>query len=466
MIIHLLCWLFSTTLIVDTPGDSNEPSGLFYGGKGDLRGCLNHINESNGTDFEINFQLSDPTIMLDEALPVGNHQRAGNIRIDGSNKQMGKPITIDGREKYRAFFANHGNITLENLTIQNTFVRGSSSSGGGLGAGAALFVFKTARVTLKNVAMIHCRAQGGNGTFGGWGIGGSYANLSNGGVGGFGGGGGAGPAGVPGVGGIGAGQGSLAAGGGGAGMGGAIFVMQDEGQAGALTLRGNVTTENCSVIAGTGGSLSATAGAAAGPDLFLMHGTTLLCNPGRNEKIVLNGIGDDSRATLPEGQGFTPGNSAGAGIEIFGDGELVLAGENTYLGETSLRKGTLTVAGSMASPVFVGPFGTLQGDGVIGGHAVIQGTVSGNLHVDSALLEAEAIFKVDLRGPSRLTAVKEIAIQPGVVLAIKGGEIGKQYLILHSDAGAISGGHELIIQNSDYIIDPESTGQDLYIKRR
>jgi hypothetical protein len=176
--------------------------------------------------------------------------------------------------------------------------------------------------------------RGGGGGFGGGGGGGesNYGNLNFGGIGG-------------GRGGIGSVAGN--AGGGGAGFGGAVFAPS-----GTLTLQNSDPTGQISgntVAAGSG----AHGGAAAGSGLFLMSGvTTTFDIPGTYT--VADTIADDSPISVPLGQGYTPGSSAGAGITKQGLGTLLLDGANTYAGMTSIDEGTLGGTGTVVGPVNLG----------------------------------------------------------------------------------------------------------------
>ena len=61
-----------------------------------------------------------------------------------------------------------------------------------------------------------------------------------------------------------------------------------------------------------------------------------------------------------------------------GPGALTLAGANTYIGDTTVRAGTLIVDGTLAdaSDVFVESGGTLKGSGSIGGSIDVSGTLA------------------------------------------------------------------------------------------
>jgi hypothetical protein len=157
---------------------------------------------------------------------------------------------------------------------------------------------------------------GGNGGGGGAGAssitdGGAGGSGGNGGTGGFGAGGGSGGAGgsggstgnaqdgsdgAGGVAGFGGGTGSSngEGGNGGSGYGGAIFVRSG----GSLTVTGNSTFANNSVLGGSSNN-DGTAGDAAGSDLFMMKGSSVTLAPGVGNLISFQGsIADDSASSI------------------------------------------------------------------------------------------------------------------------------------------------------------------------
>ncbi|WP_010301908.1 autotransporter-associated beta strand repeat-containing protein [Candidatus Odyssella thessalonicensis] len=179
---------------------------------------------------------------------------------------------------------------------------------------------------------------GGAGTSsaGGFGGGGGSSSHTTGAVGGFGGGGGCGgSSNSGGSGGFGGGTGGTNAyGGGGAGFGGALFVRKN----GTLTLQGPITFSSNSVMGGAAGGGSATAGQAAGSDLFMMGGSTVTLDS-TNSNITSNGsIADDYGNT----------GSTGGQLTIQGTNKVILNGANTYVGGTLLNSGTLAVGNSSA----------------------------------------------------------------------------------------------------------------------
>ena len=108
-----------------------------------------------------------------------NLQSGVSLVITGSNNAV-----LDGGNTVRGLFAYSGNLTVNNLTIQDTVAQGGAGSnagfagGGGAGLGGGLFVAANANVTLNDVSFSGTKAiggAGGNNTGGGtadWGGGG------------------------------------------------------------------------------------------------------------------------------------------------------------------------------------------------------------------------------------------------------------------------------------------------------
>jgi hypothetical protein len=112
-----------------------------------------------------------------------------SLVINGSNNAI-----LDGGNTVRGLFAYAGNLTVNNLTIQNTQAQGGAggtagfAGGGGAGLGGGLFVGANANVTLNSVSFSNNQALGGAG---GNNTGGTHSNGMGGG-GGLGGNGGLG----------------------------------------------------------------------------------------------------------------------------------------------------------------------------------------------------------------------------------------------------------------------------------
>ena len=182
-----------TTLNVTLNSDNN-PGGV--GETGDLRYCLNSMNQNLNTtfdDYAITFAFP-MTIQLNGILPIINNS-SNPVNITIGNPGSTPTVTIDGNSgAYSGFFIPMGNVTIQNMIFKSLTAKGGdggngiSGAGGGMGAGGAIYVPQSflngsfPSVTLINVSINDCSAVGGNG--------GNYLGLSSTGNEGGGGGGG------------------------------------------------------------------------------------------------------------------------------------------------------------------------------------------------------------------------------------------------------------------------------------
>ncbi|WP_127088368.1 autotransporter serine protease [Aquabacter cavernae] len=102
---------------------------------------------------------------------------------------------------------------------------------------------------------------------------------------------------------------------------------------------------------------------------------------------------------------FSNDISGAGGLVKTGDGTLTLTGDNNYAGGTAVLGGTLSVNGSVASDVLVGPDGTLRGTGVVDAALVSAGRIApgnspGTLTVTGpVVMTSTAVFAPDIDGP-------------------------------------------------------------------
>ena len=272
--------LYALTTLNVTISTDNNPGGI--GDVGDLRYCLNSMNQSLNTipdDYAIVF-ATPMTIQLNGILPIINNS-SNPVNITIGNPGPVPTVTIDGNNgAYSGFFIPIGNVTIQNMSFQNLTAKGGnggngiSGGGGGLGAGGAIYTPQSflngsnPSVTLMNVSISNCSAVGGNG--------GSYLGLTStgneggGGGGGFSGNGGSiatnGSTGGAGGGGFGGNGGDVnlstndLLGGGGGGGGG----LGTRATLGTLTNLGNGGADQGSGLDGNGYGLTITAGAGGG----------------------------------------------------------------------------------------------------------------------------------------------------------------------------------------------------------
>lgn len=312
---------------------------------GTLRQALTSPHDGDVITFA-NVCASPCTITLTAPLPA----IANNVTIDGGGR-----LVIDGGNSQRAFWVKNGTVALQHLTIQNVKAKGgdSRSGGGGLGAGAAVFVgFNSAqaspvrapgvgtdtapRVTLTGVTISGAAAQGGSGGVGGaaagggmglWtaavnnagandqgigggpiGIGGGILVGGEGAGGGFGGGGGASnnlQAWGGGDGGFGGGGGMGDYGNqGGFGGGGAASFMAESGARGGYG--------GGSGVGFSGGfsdyELSGGGGAAFGPAVFVYSGSLTISG---------GNVSEPTSSTAVGGQGFARGGACKAPVFVY-----------------------------------------------------------------------------------------------------------------------------------------------------
>jgi hypothetical protein len=213
------------------------------------------------------------------------------------------------------------------------------------------------------------RDEGGTGGFGGGGGGGYY-----GGSGGFGGGAGAG---LPGAG------YDYSSGGGGGSMGASIFIVNG----GMLSITGAGILANGTLTPGFAAPAGGN-GSAFGTGLFLQGNGTLVFN--------LPGLAYTMNDDIADATGS---GAVGADVGSWGihaqSGSLVLGGNNTHTGTTSIDNGaTLEVNGTTTSAITINPGGVLGGSGVVA-TVLNDGTVApGNSTSPLATLTAQAYDEV------------------------------------------------------------------------
>jgi len=260
---------------------------------------------------------------------------------------------------------------------------GPGGFGGGGGAGASAFGFGGTPGNGGNGGFGGGGGRGTNGN-GGFGGGGGFSFGSSG-AGGFGGGGGAGSPG--GAGGVGAGAGGSNYGGGGLGAGGAVFVVSDSAGHGTLTIKQSAGSGSIYGGLAAGGN-GANVGGAAGSGLFLMS----VGDPQAykfdvaTKYVVSDAIADDSLASLPPGNVYTPGNGAGAIIQKYGVGILILNGNNTSAGDLSVNAGTLGGIGTLGPVVLAGGAAIAPGDPTLAAGVGTLTTGSYSFYANSKLL--------------------------------------------------------------------------------
>ncbi|MEQ9689680.1 MAG: autotransporter-associated beta strand repeat-containing protein, partial [Bauldia litoralis] len=261
--------------------------------------------------------------------------------------------------------------------------------------------------------------EGGDGGFGGGG-GGSGGN------GGFGGGGGT--DGLPGFGGGTGDVGVDGGGGGGAGMGGAIFVVEGA----SLTIGGTASTSGGAVAGGDSKSLLH--GSAFGTGFFLQGTGSLTFAPEAGETVAIADVITDQ-----VGSGGTGSDAKSWNLVKTGDGVLVLSGDNSYSGTTTVAGGVLQVTGKILSSLGVtaASGGTFRADGSASATSVAVksgGTLGGNGGVGT--VDVWAGGSVNPGASAGILTTGDITFATGAFLVA---EIG--------GAAAGTGGYDQIVVN-------------------
>lgn len=347
--------LYALTTLNVTLSTDNNPGG--FGDIGDLRYCLNTMNQSLNTapdDYAITFAFP-MTIQLNGILPIVNNS-SNPVNITIGNPGSIPTVTIDGNSgAYSGFFIPTGNVTIQNMIFQNLTAKGGnggngiSGGGGGMGGGAAIYAPQTflngsnPSITLKNVLINNCSAIGGNG--------GSYLGLTStgneggGGGGGFSGNGGSiittGITGGAGGGGFGGNGGDVALsssdpfGGGGGGGGG----LGSRATLGVLTNLGDGGSDQNTGQDGNGYGLTITAGSGGGGN----SGGSNAGGGGGGSGLTFSGGGGGGSSGLngTQPQGNIPpimiaapsGGNGGDGAGGGGGGVVITAPSNQIDGE-------------------------------------------------------------------------------------------------------------------------------------
>jgi autotransporter-associated beta strand protein len=182
-----------------------------------------------------------------------------------------------------------------------------------------------------------------------------------------------------------------------------------------ITVTGNTTVDTngntvtvLGPLGGSGGLTVAGGGTLQTADNAAIGGGSLGTNPiaiSAGGTVRADRTGTDTWGGVISGAGALVKENAGV---------LILSGNNTYTGATSVNAGTLRVDGSVAAtPVNVASGATLAGTGIIGGAVTIDGTVApgaspGTLTMTAAAdFNPNSTFALEIDGPAafdKLTA--------------------------------------------------------------
>jgi autotransporter-associated beta strand protein len=154
--------------------------------------------------------------------------------------------------------------------------------------------------------------------------------------------------------------------------------------------------------------------------------------------------------------GLSTYNGTLEGVGTFqkdGSGTLVLAGPNTYTGSTTVQSGELRVNGALAQTTV-----TVNGDGVLSGTGVIQGSV--NVQQQGTIIPGGGIGKLAIAGALLLGNESRTSIQVDAALGLASGiyQIGHVTyggtLIVQSRSGTLSLGQSFHVFSA-----AQATGQ-------
>jgi hypothetical protein len=382
-----------TTFVVNV---ANDPGTLHDGTTGaphTLSWAVAQINAdpagNDVIDIETDVNLSGPLSPIFNSVTINGHGH----KIDAHGTTRIFMVGVDtATETDPAFagsiIAHTQNVAINNLTLANGVAKGGNGSGGGMGAGGALFVNQSANVTLTDVSFANNQAIGGAGNHsvgGGGGLGGNGGASTVGGGGGiFGDGGndaGGGGGGLFGNGGNGAGFGTGGGGGGGySGDGG--NAVDGAGTTGTLSIAGlsggggNGAGVNSGVggIDGGGGGAGSTGNGGGGGFGGASGATTA------------NGGFGGGGGSFDGGGGFGGGGGSANGPAGFGAGGGGGGPGNSGYGGGSSFKGVAGFGGGSGEDSGLNSQGFGGGSGNSGGGAGMGGAIfvvkGGHLTID------------------------------------------------------------------------------------
>lgn len=310
----------------------------------DLRNAIFTANDTGGTQT---ITLTG-NVTLTQSLPM----------ITDSLTFVGGGFTIDANNTGRVFFAQNGTLAVSNVTINNARAQGGAggdsnvgaAGGGGLGAGAAIFVNATAAVTATNVVIGNAAALGGDGGDG------SNTNV------------GAGGGGLGGNGGF---QSSLSGSGGGGYDGDGGGDDGSFGGGGGGEFGDGSTANDGSSRAGGGGGRQLDGAANAGGGTEGGDGSGGAGQTGQNAQALGGGGGGGGREVIGAsngGGGLVGGGGGGGGYDNGNAAANVDGGDGGDFaggGGSGLRPGTASAQGGNGG--FGGGGGGIEGGGGFGG---------------------------------------------------------------------------------------------------
>jgi outer membrane autotransporter protein len=225
-----------------------------------------------------------------------------------------------------------------------------------------------------------------------------------------------------------------------------------------LTLTGNIGGTGALGMAGPGtlvltGTNSYTGGTIVAGGILQGNTQSLQGNIANNAAVVFNQTTTGTYAGTMSGTGS---------LTLQGGGALNLTGTNTYTGGTAVLAGKLSVNGSVAGNVAVGPAGMLGGNGTIGGNVVNAGTLApgnsiGVLTVNGSYVQAAgSTYQVEANAQGqadRINVGGAAAIQGGTVqvLAAAGSYTNSTTYTIVRATGGVSGVYSGVTSNFAFL---------------
>ncbi len=185
--------------------------------------------------------------------------------------------------------------------------------------------------------------------------------------------------------------------------------------AGAISGSGSVTKQNGDLIFSGTNTYTGTT--------IISTGTLQINSNGglpTNSNVVDNGL----LLFNNPGTAVVNGNISGPGsLTMEGSGNVILGGNSNYTGPTTVQSGTITVDGSVTSPITVSSGGALEGTGQVQ-NVVVNGTLApgnngvGTLHASNVTFNPGSTYMVDFNdtGSSSLAASSNVTINPNSTL--------------------------------------------------
>ncbi len=246
-----------------------------------------------------------------------------------------------------------------------------------------------------------------------------------------------------------------------AGPGGSVL---DNGQ---ISFEDNSKGGTARIVLFGGAFLNIRQHAAPGVTIGSLEGTGMVYLGSNTLTIGSNNRSTEFSGMIQYGGPFGP-DPVGGSVTKIGSGTLILGGQNTYTGQTTVLAGTLTINGSVVTPVAVNA-GTLGGSGTTGavsinsGATLAPGSSTGILHVAGNLtLSLGATYLVELNGVALGTQYDQTSVA-GVValgdatLSLSLGfqpAVGMIFTIIDNDgADAITGAFSGLPEGATFAVD-------------